>query len=287
MGRHKTNDVARAMETWLIDNHIVSVGTAENYASELRTFVSALPNKWQDIVNEEAVSAAAHHMWASDPKRFRKVRPAWAKLVRWAKARNVVVPPLPKPQKVKSGEVDLPEDVLRVVHYLSSRRIFSLKLLTRMIWADEGKHTGGMVEVRDPTQRNTWMLVPEGMVETLRNYSPPEDLTCPLIPKAPGSRDPYTARGLENEMARYRRNYEVQEVDPLDELIARNRAAYGDGSALGAAPKKVEGPTVGNIVLEGRPAPVTSANYTSEWKKDGPVDGDLAAALGWDPDAID
>lgn len=287
MGRHKINDVARAMETWLIDNHIVTAGTAENYASELRTFVDSLPNKWQDILNEEAVNAAAHHTWKTNPKRFRKVRPAWSKLVRWAAGRNVVVPPLPTPQRVKSGEVALPEDVLRVVHHLSSRRIFSLKLLTRMIWADEGKHVGDTVEVRDPTQRNVWRLVPEGMVEVLRNYSPPEDLTCPLIPKAPGSRDPYTARGLENEMARYRRNYEVQETDPLDELIARNRATFGNGSALGTAPKPVEGSTVGNVVLPGRPAPVTPANYTSAWKKDGPVDDDLATALGWDPDAID
>lgn len=277
MGRRKIEDPAAELEAWLTDNGVVRASTAEVYASTLRGVVADLSepqdthiSRWRHIVDQERVDSLLTEMWKAEPRRFRKVRPAWKQLRRWGQVKGIDVAPFPDVRRAKTGEKDLPLEVLQAVHFLSSRRIFSLKVLSRMLWGDVGPKKGSNYHVRDPSKHGTLVMVPASVVDILRTYAAPADEVSPLIPREPTSREAYTARGLENEMARYRRNYEVEDVDPIDDQINAFRQASQDGSALGSSIKAVTPETYQGFKV--------SSQHTGL---------DLASAMAYDPDMDD
>jgi hypothetical protein len=288
----KIEDPAAQFANWLTWEHdsALSRGTARVYGSIVRSAVTAMAdpgdtatNRWRHIVNQEKVSDFFRALWEENPARFDRTKRPWELFCEWGAELKIDVVAVPDAETGAKSLAHLPAEVMMAVHYIVSRRLFSLRVLPHLVWADVEEKKDGPYQVRDPRRPSTFMLVSVAVIEKLRTFAAPEDGLAPLIPATPSGREPLSTRQLGNELKRFRRAHGIEELDPLKDQIEEARKARGDGSAAGGSAPEVQTVAASGSAL--RPSSAVEEYQGYEIEHGGGLD--LRSLMAYNPDAVD
>jgi len=202
-GSNKRRDLADFSD-WLEDHRYLAPGSAYNYASFVRTTLKAVEHLDPDTL--------AEYFFESMPRRSRSPRlTAWRAFVEWTATQGLAVP-LPKavPQKRRRDGFDLPSEVLTALTDMKESSV-SVAAMTDLRWdhvtGRGSDYAGGdWVEVADPQEPNTFLLVSRANLTVLGEWNPTgQEEGGPLVPSAIGSRFPMPLNPLKRLLARHKR----------------------------------------------------------------------------------
>jgi hypothetical protein len=216
-GSNKRRDLADFSD-WLEDHRYLAPGSAYNYASFVRTTLKAVEHLDPDTL--------AEYFFESMPRRSRSPRlTAWRAFVEWAALRGLAVP-LPKvvPEKRRRDGFDLPPEVLAALTEMKEASV-TVPAMAGLRWdhvtSRGSDYAGGdWVEVADPNEPNTFLLVSRDSLAVLEAWNPTgREEGGPLVPSAIGSRFPMPLNPLKRLLARHKRSQQESSRGTLSLLL--------------------------------------------------------------------
>ena len=175
-------------------------------ASTCRSYVSAVRVTLREVDGREGEKDFMDAYWGSPEIRDAPNRAcAWRKYVKFFnETHGTDLPSVPRKGGKKKPLEDLPEEVCEAIRMLRDAN-FAYKEIMCLAWSDVDLEEFIQAEVerihvRKPFDRSVMSLVPREAIESLFNWCGESSRThSPLIPREPGSDEPYSIRGLQKQ----------------------------------------------------------------------------------------
>jgi hypothetical protein len=231
----RTDDVA-SMEPfilWLTRYEDKSPGTAKAYASSVRQILRELGDR---ICDAEAVQAYFDDLRQSKPRSYSARLTGYNAWRDYRLADSDGEESLPVAQKAKgtTKAADLPPEVCAALRTLRHECAIGFRELALMTWEDVELLPGArgdVYHVRDPTQKGVSFRANADAIDVLMVWSDPASVYLPLVPREPGSDQPYSAKGLQREASKGQ--------ETVQEKVARLRKEERQAQRGAANPETV------------------------------------------------
>jgi len=213
VSRRIIQDELTDFRIWMRATDRCTPSTANEYTSHVRRAYRELGGNVEDV---EAVNTYFAHAYKTDTS-YPKLRSAWIVYVEWCMVEKGQTIPSPVPvslvrAKEKSREVmdaklpGLPEHIrtaLRVLQHnvITMNHVFNLR------WVDVALREmtrSQITHVSVPGRRHESWVVPSETMQVLWDWADVgNNLSHPLVPRAPGESQPYPHSGLRREVGIY------------------------------------------------------------------------------------
>jgi hypothetical protein len=187
---------------WLISQG-KSPSTAKVYTSNVRIILRDAAGDWTDASFVEGFFAVLQQESPGIYAARLSAYNAWADYSVSVLGRPVVRPPSKRGDNEPAPE--LPPEVCEAIRTLRHQCSISFQRLAFMTWEDveflPGAR-GDYYHVRDPTMKGVSFKADADAIDVLMDWSDPVHVGLPLVPREPGSEQPYPVKGLQREAAR-------------------------------------------------------------------------------------
>lgn len=225
-----------------------SPGTAKVYASNVRVLLKESGDR---LLEQDFLDGIFDKIREEQPSLYPARLSGYNAWVDFqAEAGIEIVRPTKLKKKRRAHEAPpLPDEVCEAVRTLNAKCAMSFRILTLLNWEDvefESGARGDFYHVKDPSKEGVHFRADADAIDTLLGWADPANLFLPLVPREPGSDQPYPLKALKREAVKGQETVK-ERVERLREERRRR-----DASALGAAG------------LNDRET-VTPENYTSDY----------------------
>jgi len=213
MPRKKNADLSH-FQDWLIEEKMLSDGSASVYASHVRATIPFL----SDMQHAATVTSDFSLMAETVTRRaLNSRRSVWTAFVEYASTVKGIVLALPLRSSRRDGVDSLPHEVRAALHFMTGPGRFLQKQVPALTWAHVAKAPSSVqvIAVSDPFKSGEVLEVDREHIEALMAWSQSAPGgSGPLLPIGPGKNVPYPSSRMRWELKAYKKSAGLLDIKP-------------------------------------------------------------------------